>query len=62
MDADYQLVVISYETILPIWQQYLWSNRTDPIEPQSAIVYGRLKTYDVSTHPVTYFGMFFVVN
>lgn len=58
--ATYEIRTISYDEALPLWQQELWVGRLD-IEQRSAIVYGRLKVYDVedvAKHPVTFFGAY----
>lgn len=38
------IVLINFDEISPVWSNYLWINRTSPIEPLSAMCY--LQGYD----------------
>lgn len=50
------LFKITYKEIYPIWKNYLWPNRTSPIEPNSAMCYlGEYDMFNMSTQP-TFFA------
>lgn len=50
------VVKTTYKEIYPIWKNYLWPNRTSPIEPNSAMCYlGEYDMFNMSTQP-TFFA------
>ena len=56
-----ELKHISFETILPVWSEYLWPGRTSIIEQCSAIEYNSLPyTYNIDYMACkpTFFGLF----
>ena len=50
--------IVDFETVLPIWKEKLWPNRTSPIKPMSSMKY--LGGYDMSIYE-KYQPTFFVV-
>ena len=50
------IIELSFEQILPIWRDYLWPNRTSPIESNSAMcLYGGYNMCNMTTKP-TFFA------
>lgn len=50
------ILEISFNTILPIWRDYLWPNRTSPIETNSAMTFkGGYELLNMATKP-TFFA------
>lgn len=50
------IIVLPFEKIFPIWKNYLWPNRTSPIESNSAMCYlSGYDMYNMSTKP-TFFA------
>ena len=50
------IIELSFEQILPIWRDYLWPNRTSPIESNSAMcLYGGYNMFNMTTKP-TFFA------
>lgn len=53
-----RLQQIDFTTILPIWQNLLWPNRTSAIEPVSCIQLFGEKDYSIMSAAPTFFGVF----
>ena len=62
MNGNWAITEITFEDILPIWQDDLWPNRSSPYETHSAMTwpYGSDTQYDMSIfdYPVTYWGFY----
>lgn len=53
---NHVIETISFEEILPIWRDFLWPDRTSPIESNSAMVYlGGYDMFNMETTP-TFFA------
>lgn len=56
----YNLEIITFDRVLPVWQDHLWPDRKSPIEPVSAMCYlSNQVCLQNMTEPVVFLGIIY---